>query len=528
MDADRRALAIGAAVLAAALLPYAWAATFSNDGFVFMSDALRIVRGEAMYRDFFQFNAPLATWLLAGAFAAFGPTLLVTHVLQTALVWASALLAWAIARRLGAGRWLAWLPGAALALGLYPHYVGYNHHWVALPLVLASLLAGVRALGRPEPASAWVAAGSLAGLVFATVWTDGAVLLLAMAPFPLLVAWLAGTCLRPAAWSAVGFLAGFAGPLVLAAAVLAGQNALQAALHDVFVWPLLHYRPGGGANDVPFATDLPAILLPVKALPGWYGRVAHYVLLYAFFVAGAGLAAAWGLGLLLRRLRGAVGLAPGTAVLGLVGLAALGFLAVSTRGRADFVHVCMYLAPALIFLTGLLPRWAARFPGPEAAPVRWAPAGALAAFALTGALMVVKGMAAAPAVWFPAAGPDARMREAPILAWLAAHARPGDRLVAMPAGGFYYFYGPPPATRLPILLPPELGYNPEGEWLAARAELAANRPRFVVIAPWPWAERAAIHARYEALLPPGYVRRGEFRTPQWAGIWPAVVWERAE
>ena len=100
-------------------------------------------------------------------------------------------------------------------------------------------------------------------------------------------------------------------------------------------------------------------------------------------------------------------------------------------------------------------------------------------------------------------------------------------MVALPAGGFYYFYGPPPATRNPYVLPPDQGYTPEAEWRAVGAEIAANRPRFVVVAPWAWGDVGAIHAQYAALLPPGYREVARLRTPQWGGMWPAVVWEDA-
>lgn len=521
---DRRAFAIGAAALAVALAPFVWASTFSSDEYTLMSDALRIYRGEAMYRDFFQFAAPLPCWLLVAVFMALGPSLLAAHVLQTATIWGTALVAWAVARRLGVGPWLAWMPGFALALGLYPHYIGLNHHWVALLLVLAALLAGMGALADPRPRR-WAVTGLFAGLALTSVWIDGVVLLIALGPFPCLVAWLAGDDLRRAARQTLALLAGFAVGPVAVAAIFAAQGALGVAVYDIFVWPLTFYRGGGGINDVAFATDLPAILLPVKALPGWYGRVLHYLLLYGFFAAAALLATGWGLGLFARRLSVGPGLAAGHEELGLVGLAGLGFLALSTRGRADFVHVAMYLTPALLFLTALVPRWAARFPEPGLGFVRHLPAATLAAFALTGALMVLKGIAVEPDVWRSATPPDDRMRATPIIAWLRANARPEDRMVAMPVGGFYYFYGPRPASRNPYILPPERGYTPEAEWRAVGAEIARHRPRFVVIAPWPWDEEEKLYARYASLLPPGYVRRGEFRTPQWGGSMAAVVWE---
>lgn len=514
---DRRALLAGAAALAFAVAPFGWASTFSADEFTFMSDALRMLRGEVLYRDFFQFTMPVAQALLAAAFAVAGPSLLVAHALQAALVWGAAVLAWCLARALGAGPWAAWLPGAALAVGLYPHYPGYNHHWVALPAVLGALLAGAAAL-RGGRARTWALAGALAALAFLTVFADGAVLLVAFLAAPPLAAWLAGRPLATALRPLAAFLAGFAAPVALAAGWLAALGALGVGFFDVFVWPLAFYRGSGGVNDVAFASDLPGLLMPIRGLPGWFGRVAHYVLQYALFGAAFMASLAFGLGLLARRARGAAGNeAVDDAPLGLAALAALGFLALSTRGRADFVHVGMYMVPGLVALVALLPR----FPG------RSAGRAALAVFALTGAGMVAKGVWQDPATWRSPRPPDARMREAPIIAWLQANARPGDRMVALPAGGFYYFYGPPPATRNPYVLPPDQGYTPEAEWRAVGAEIATNRPRFVVIAPWPWGDEATVYGQYAALLPPGYREAARLRTPQWGGLWPAVVWEDA-
>ncbi len=57
------------------------------------------------------------------------------------------------------------------------------------------------------------------------------------------------------------------------------------------------------------------------------------------------------------------------------------------------------------------------------------------------------------------------------------------------------------------------------------AELAARRPRFVVLAPWAWGEREPVIAELASLLPPGYARVAEVATPQWGGLWPAVIYE---
>lgn len=509
------------------LVPFAWAGTFNVDQYTYMSHALRITRGEVPYRDFFEFIPPLSFWLLAGVYQLFGASLAVTQVFQTLIIWFSAGQLYALARRLGVGPWTAWLPGLVLVMGLYPHWPGFSHHWVVLPFLLGALQAALRALGSPDR-KWWAMAGVLTGLTLITLQSDGIVLAAALAGLLLMLALLGGLT-WPQAASALGALvAGLLGPVVLAAAVLAMQGALGAAWECIWVWTTSHYKVQGGINHHPLLTDLPAVLSPVKQLPAWYGRAYHFVALFALALGAAGYALAWGLGMVWRRLRTGAPVDRVDAGHGLAALTALGFVLLASRGRADFVHVALYTVPAALLATAVAHRWAERATAPEQVLLRWVPNLALLAFAITGGLMQAKAIMTNPTVWLSRETPDARVSRTPVLEFLRAEAKPTDTLTAMPHGGYYYFYGPRPASRYSVMFPPALGYNPASEFQAFGRELEARRPTFIVVAPWAWGGEAATRKPYEALFPPGYTRVKTLKTAQWGGAWPAYVYRRED
>lgn len=514
-------------VLVLFLVPFAWTSSFNTDEFTNMSQALRVMRGEVMYRDFFELIAPLSFWLLALVYKLFGASLAVTNIFQALIV---ALTAWqtrALARQLGVGPWVSWLPAFILVMGLYPHWPGYSHHWVALPLVLAALQLGVKSLAEPHW-KWWAPAGLACGLTTLTLHSDGLVLLITLLGFVGLYAVLGGSTPRDAGWAAAGLFGGFVATLAVGAGFLASQGALAAAWDNVWVWTFKNYQVEGGLNHHPPLTDLPTILSPVKEVPGWYGRVYHFLTLFGFTLGTAGFALAWGLGLLWRRTRRGPGVSREEAELGLVAMAALAFVALALRGRADFIHVAFYAVPAALLATLLAHRWAVRSTSDEGVLLRWVPLGALATFALTGALMFVKGAVSHPEVWLSSASPDARVTQAPVLQYLKANARPGDLVAAAPYGGYYYFYGPRPASRFSHMFPPAFGFTPKEDFQTFAHELATRRPAFIVVAPWGWGDEANIQDTYRKVIPQDYTLATKLKTGQWGGGWPAYVYRRED
>jgi hypothetical protein len=508
------------ALLAAGLLPFARAGLLVNDELTTLANARRLLAGAWPYRDYFDPLPPVSTLLAAAALAVGGPSVLAAHALAAAWVGLAALLLVWCARRLGAGVGLAWLGAFLLVFCLYAVLPCWNHHWAVLPFDLAAFAAALAGLARPG-AGPWLGAGVALGLAGLTVQTDGVALGLALVAGIGLDAWQrragVGEAARRLGWLAAGALAMVGGT----ALVLALGGALSQAVADVVVWPTVQYRQPGGINDLVYGADLPDALLPITPFPGWQVR-AYRVLASFLLVPVAALAAlAW----LAGRLRTRAGWAAHQA--GLATLAVWAVLALVTllrTGRSDLMHAAHYGVPSLLLVVvgaAFLPRVV---PGAGARVLAWLPAAGLAAYLAAGVLGLANAVAKAPERWL-ARDPERAVTAGPALAYLRDHLRPGDRIAAMPYGGYYYFYAAPPATRWSLMLPPGLGYGAPGEFQAYWAEIAANRPRFIVIAPWGWKPFDLAVADYAAHLPPGYRHVGSFGSPQYAGVFPAEIYE---
>lgn len=492
-DRAARAALLAAALPAAVL--FALAGHTSADEGTLVHDGLRVLRGEAPYRDFFQFIPPGTAWLAAAMQGAVGPGVLGPRLAQEALLVAGAGALWGLARRLGVGPWLALAPALAPLLALHRFLPTYNHHWLALATGAIALGLGARALAEGAATTearaasgagpwAWAGAGAAGAATLLCLQSDGLVVLLALAGALALDALVGG---RPWRAAARALVAGALAVQGAAALVLAATRALGAMLHDVWVWPFARYRTPGGVNDIAFATDLHANLSPFVGfvnLPAFYAKALHVGLLYAFLVGAAVGGAAWLVGLARRRAREGPGWEAQEAAGALVALASIGLLAVATRGRADVMHVAAYAWPAGLLAAAAAAALARTLPGGALALVRQLPAGLVAAWVATGGLLLALDVRQAPATWLAGRPPDAALAAAPAVAWLRGHARPGDRLVAWPFAGYFGLYGGMPvAGRWNVMLPPEDGYTSQAEYAAFWEGLMRDRPRFVVWAP---------------------------------------------
>lgn len=503
---ERRFEAALVAVLVLLGLPFVFTTASSHDEFWFMIDARRVLAGEAMYRDFFQLTPPGVAWTAAALFAALGPLIGWPRLVQQLGMALAGFLLYRLARRLGCGRALATLPALAPVVALERFLPYYSHHWMVLPWLAGALLAGSDALSTGSPRR-WALAGALAGGAMAFLQTDGLVAFVALAGALVLDAVVGGQGLKATARRGLALAAGLAAPLALVGAVLALQGALGAALYDIWAWPLARYRTAGGVNDVAFATDLAVNLSPFERfvnLPEWYAKAFHFLALFGLMVAGPVAALAWGLGLVARRRS----LGPGWTVrergAALVGLAVVGFALLSTRGRADVIHVGCYAWPAALAAAVVASRLARTPADPALGLVKRLPAGLLAAYVATGALLWSQDVRRAPAAWLRVGFPDAALASAPAVRFLRERAAPGDKLVAFPFGGYFGFYGVPPVGRYNYVLTPAAGYTTREEYAAFWADLLRDRPRFVVFAPV--GDPAASRPAYFLTPLPGYRR----------------------
>jgi hypothetical protein len=217
---------------------------------------------------------------------------------------------------------------------------------------------------------------------------------------------------------------------------------------------------------------------------GFFARLGRLTGLYGGVLAACGLAVAV---LASCTLCAARGRPPGPLARrwAVVGLAALAFAAVTVRGRADLAHVAMYAPLALVLAAAAADGLRRRVTLPPAARLlAWLPIGLLAAWVVAGGLGVVERVRRQPGAWLSWQSPDARLGEAPAIRWLVTHTRPEDRILALPVGGFYYFFsGRASVAPSALYLPPHDKAHSPDQIEALRASIAHGQPPVILVLP---------------------------------------------
>ncbi|MBB6146583.1 hypothetical protein HNQ77_004562 [Silvibacterium bohemicum] len=172
------------------LFRFPWAPIYlDGDQTFFWEYALRMLQGEHIYRDFFQFTPPGTDLVFLQAFRLFGPHIWVLNavvlLLGTALAW----MCFKIARR-----WMdqeaALLATAIFAVIIYGRLLDATHHWFSL----LSVLCGVQAV-LPARTSARIAiAGAFFGIASFFTQTAGVA---GVAALLCTLLWEHAFCIRP-------------------------------------------------------------------------------------------------------------------------------------------------------------------------------------------------------------------------------------------------------------------------------------------------------------------------------------------
>ncbi|MEB3329675.1 MAG: hypothetical protein VKQ33_10625 [Candidatus Sericytochromatia bacterium] len=474
------------ALLGVLFVPFAWCSIWGGDELNFLYYAQRLAAGDVFFRDLHHHNPPLPLWLQAAVFWAVGPSLLAARVVTGLVLAACGVWLLRLVRLLGGGPAAGVLAALGLLLGLFPAFPGWSHHWFAL---LACLVGLERLIAATEGGRLrdMAAVGALTGVALWTTQPDGVALAL-VAGATVIGGWAAGCwdARQVGRWLAAGGL-GLVAVLAPLLAVFAGQGVLAAAWHDTWVWPLRWYRQPGGFNDFLVAADLGPLMAPL-AEP-WTSRLAYFARLgrlgglYVGVLAACAAALAVLVALAAGAARGRPP-GPGPRRWAIVGLATLAFTAVTVRGRADLAHVAMYAPLALALVAagtgraaGLALPWSARL-------LAWLPLGLLAAFVVAGGVGVGERIARQPEAWLSVHTPDARLRAAPAIRWLVAHTRPEDRILALPVGGFYYFFsGRRSVAPGALYLPPQARALSPDQVETLRRSIVKGQPPVILVLP---------------------------------------------
>ena len=421
---------------------------------VFFDQAARVLSGEVMYRDFFEFVGPGVVHLHALVLAVAGPTIgamTAAMVVQGALL---TVLVHALSARM-AGPGFRLLAPAVFAVLVYAPYVLGDHKWPALMCALLGLL--VLTGGGHTPRRAFLAGVCLGGSAVFTQDLGAGVVAGVLASLALR---RRGAGARPV----LLVLSGAALPLAAAFAFFAAQAGARTVVYDWLLYPLQRY-PEMNRSYLDLVPSL-------RTLP----RELAQVVLGLSSVAAAFISD--------RRTRHSAE-KPGAETAALVAAAGLGMVAAMGHRGLYPMGVAVQTCLLLPVLGRTLERW-------------WkAAGGAQRRLATTVLCIAAAGLihgAVGLVVWRQVFQPMTREQHRagaiwtvsplPELSWIEAQTEPGEGTFLMPAkGGHYFLSRTRNVTAFPYLLE---GQNTVEQGRRALAQIEAARPRAGVWDQRPW------------------------------------------
>ena len=425
---------------------------FGSNG-VFFDQAARVLAGEVMYRDFFEFVGPGVVYLHALVMLVTGSSIAGLTAAMVLQGMALAVLVHAVSARVCAPGWRLLPPAVFVVLVYAPNVLG-DHKWPAILCALAGLLV----LAGPSATASTTVGGALL-LGGSAVFTQdlGAGVVAGTLAYEALR--------RPRRRSLPVLVLGCAIPLGLAFLYFSYKAGARTVVYDWLLYPLQRY-PELNRSYVDLVPSL-------RTLPRELAQVTLGI--------GAVIAAIVSL---VRSRRGAAD-APDEEVAGLISAAGLGMVtAMGHRGLYP-----MGIAVQTCLLLPVLARRLER--GWSQGSRAWrALASAAAVVTAAGLLHGSVGLVVwrqlfqpmtleryrAGAVWAPAPMPE--------LAWIEARTAPGDPTFLMPAkGGHYFLSRTRNATSFPYMIE---GQNTVEHGRRALHEIEAARPRVGVWDQRPW------------------------------------------
>jgi len=418
-----------------------------NDEGLYLEGAVRILRGEVPYRDFFAVCGPGTFWLLAAIFRITGVSLLGARVLLALdLAVILAVIFW-ITSRFASRITAIW---ATCFFGLLalssPNQIVVNHRWESSALALAAIAAAISGIQSPRRSSMLVA--GICSALAAWVTPSMVLLIIAIAGW---VCW--DSRLRP---TAPGYLAGVMLGSGIPASVLILHGGLIPMLKNL-LWTGSHYS---AANHIAYGAifDSPARML--AAAPG-IQKLPTALLLAATFLPAILPPAMILLWTLARR-------RPSRPEVFLLfcGLALVG----TTYPRWDLSHL-LYISPCFVIAAAL---WLEQAP-PR--PVRWS---VFMLFAIPTFILCLYNLAGGEQqiVETPVGRVNVAASDLPSVRMCLERIQPGASVFVFPYQPILYFLtGARNPTRFDFLQPGMMSIEDEQ---ASVAELTGRPPEIVL------------------------------------------------
>lgn len=223
-------------------------ATGEGDDSLFLNEATRILQGQVIYRDFFQFNFAGLQFFYALVIHLFGERTWIPNLclfgLGMGLFWTSIV----ISRRLMRGA-LAFLPGLLFLPVSFTVFLDATHHWYSILLIMVAT--AVMATGRSNARLAL--AGGLSGVALLFSQNHGALAAIGFAIFILWEGRADGIALKPMLQREAWFLLPVAALLVAYVVYFAKLVGFANLLFCTFTFLFKYYGKFQGSDWAAYA-----------------------------------------------------------------------------------------------------------------------------------------------------------------------------------------------------------------------------------------------------------------------------------
>jgi len=213
-----------------------------QDTWIALYGAKRILEGQLLYKDFFDFVTPGTDYVLAAVFYLFGVKLSVARIalaVSNGIVVAIVVFmsSYAIKNRLLS----VLLPVLTAIYSSYNYYI--SHHWFILVPILLVMFSGIKNIKEQESkTNKWLFTGLATAGAFLFIQSIGLTL---FGMIVLFIVWhytVDKLKIKPFLQPLMYYILGFIIPLIFVVICFALSGSLSAFIYDSFIWPFSHYK----------------------------------------------------------------------------------------------------------------------------------------------------------------------------------------------------------------------------------------------------------------------------------------------
>jgi len=253
-----------------------------GDSDLFVDDAMRMVEGQVIYRDFAQAILPGTELVYLALFKLFGVRAWIPSALTVALAVALAWASWRISRRILSGA-LTYVPALLFLVFGYSRVLDPTHHFFS-----AVAVAGALAVVVEEPSASSIVAGALCGVAAFFTHTRGLVAVVGLSVFLLLRSRRERRPWRESFTGIATLLLGFCVVLGLLCLPFARQVGWHELFNSTVTFLLKYGSRYPGWTFASYGTDAPPAV-SWRQLPAWCTWAFIYLLVPGIY--GAALLA---------------------------------------------------------------------------------------------------------------------------------------------------------------------------------------------------------------------------------------------